>query len=72
MTTETSERVARIIRIKLYATPGIGNPKYAWKWLYDVEGLDTELSGFTRLDSAKAIARRYGATKIVLAWKENE
>ena len=60
--------IATITRVKLYPTPG-KNYRLAWKWLYDVNGLSTDLCGFDRLTEAKRMAKRYGATVIKLAWE---
>ena len=62
---------ARITREKLYPTSG-KSYRFAWKWLYSVLGLDVELSGFDRLDSARNAAKRHGATSIELEWETKD
>jgi hypothetical protein len=59
---------ALITRSKVYQSPGRSHPGFAWKYLYNVEGLPVTLQGFDRLDSALAAAASHGATFIAKQW----
>lgn len=58
-------QVIKITREKLYATPGC-NVRFAWKWLYSVDGVAIG----TLLAEARGWAkRRFPSATIVEAWK---
>jgi len=65
MNPESTGPLTRISRSKLYPTPGT-NPRFAWRWLYRVNG-NHECSTIAQ---ARGIARRlYPGTRIVEEWK---
>lgn len=62
------EKVATIFRSKIKVT-GTGF-HFAWKYLYEVKGLDKVLKGFDLLSTAIKKAKEHGATKIVKDWEK--
>ncbi len=63
------EVVATLSRKKIYPTPG-RTYLFAWKYQYEIKGLDRVLKGFDLLSTTIKMAKQHGATKIIKDWEK--